>query len=127
MNGREPRLTREQLEAWASYQRAAWGPFKAAWIGRGFLWPPTGSSEDEDGQSLRSLLWQVADARPNDLGRWVREAKGRTPRDVVAHVLERWHALRAEVGVDEDEAIAARERRDPHALQPLRELLEGMR
>jgi hypothetical protein len=98
----EPRLTKEQLTAWGSFSAREWQPFREAWMGRGLLWPPFGGPDDDD-TSQRGLLWQIANARPNDLGRWVRQAKGRTSREVITHVLEKWHEVRAEANVDDDE------------------------
>jgi len=97
-----PRLTREQLAAWASFDRPEWQPFKTAWLARGFLWPPSGSDGDDD-TSQRGLLWSIADARPHDLGRWVTEAKGKTARAIIDHVLARWHEVRVDSGVEDAE------------------------
>lgn len=81
------------MEAWSTFTRPEWQPFKTAWLKHGLMWPPKGSDGDDD-TSQRGLLWQVAEARPNDLGRWVAEAKGNDPQSVIAHVLARWHAVR---------------------------------
>jgi hypothetical protein len=98
-----PRLTLAQLEAWQTFG-PEWGPFKNAWFGRGFRLPPMGSPND-DGErpSQRSMLWRIARERPNDLGRWVRDAPGRTTREVIAHVLRQWQFLRGSVGHDGDD------------------------
>jgi hypothetical protein len=97
----DPRLTREQYDAWASFDDPRWRFFKGAWLGRGFLWPPFGEPSDDD-TSQRGLLWQVADARPRELGEWVRLAPGRTTRQVIEFVLERWHGIREEVAGEEE-------------------------
>jgi hypothetical protein len=93
---RQVTLSKEQLEAWRSFG-PAWDPFKAAWLGRGFLYPPSG---DPDGgeDTQRGLLWQVLDARPSGIAEWVRAApKGSTARAVVQYVLDRFHEVRAAV------------------------------
>lgn len=90
----EPRLTERELDSWATFNNRKWDPFKEAWLGRGLHYAPFGSPDDDD-TSQRGLLWQIADARPNDLGRWVKEAPGRTSREVITHVLEQWHEQRA--------------------------------
>lgn len=101
----EPRLTREQLDGWRTFDADEWQPFRSAWLARGFLWPPQGSALDDPETSLRSRLWEIADARPNDLGRWVREAKGHTPHAVIGEVFARWRGLQDEIGgeLDADE------------------------
>lgn len=99
-NGAEPRLTKAQFQAWATFE-PKWEPFKAAWLARGFLHPPAGSPDDDD-TSQRGLLFQVLDAWPTAIARWVQEAPGKTPREVIDHVLERWHEKREEAGVAED-------------------------
>jgi hypothetical protein len=98
----EPRLTERQLRSWDSFSSPRWQPFKNAWLARGLLYAPFGSDSDDD-TSQRGLLWQIADARPNDLARWVREAPGRDAREVISHVLEKWHSVRTDAGVDDDE------------------------
>lgn len=99
----EPRLTKREFDAWAGYERTAWGPFRAAWTARGFRLPPKGGEHDDQGDSLRSMLWQIADAWPDALGEWVRAAPGRTTHEIVAYVLEQWHAIRADAGVEDPE------------------------
>lgn len=100
-NGAEDvRLTRAQLDAWATFG-PEWEPFKAAWLARGFRHPPAGSPDNDD-TSQRGLLWQIASNRPNDLGRWVAAAPGKTARQVIEWVLAQWHEVRAEAGVEED-------------------------
>jgi hypothetical protein len=98
----EPRLTERELNSWNGFTAREWRPFKEAWLGRGLHYAPFGSDGDDD-TSQRGLLWQIAEARPNDLGRWVREAPGRTAREVISYVLEQWHSVRADAGVDDDE------------------------
>jgi hypothetical protein len=79
---REPRLTKEQLDAWADLKDTAWAPFKEAWLSRGLRLPPT--------PHQREFLWRVADARPNDLGTWVRVAPSPVADKIVEYVLTRW-------------------------------------
>lgn len=106
----EPRLTKDQLEAWRSFAAPQWRAFKSAWLGRGFLWPPAGEDGDDD-TTQRGLLWQIADARPSELGAWVRLAPGSHPREVIDYVLTRWHQIREDVGLEETEAKAVQARR----------------
>lgn len=109
-DGRGPRLTKERLDAWASFRHPSWQPFKRAWLARGIPLPPPGSASDDEETSLRSRLWEIADARPNDLGRWVAEAQGRTVHAVIGHVFDRWSDMRdgiAAAGVEDDEAWEA--------------------
>ncbi len=87
-----PRMTVAQWRSWDDFDRPEWQPFKEAWLGRGFLLAPTGEKDGDE--SLRTMLWEVAAARPNDLGRWVREAPPGDRRSVVAYVLDRWHDIR---------------------------------
>lgn len=94
-------LTASQRRAWVDWSEPAWGPFVEAWLDRGFRLPPEGDPRDDPRTSLRSRLWEIADARPNDLGRWVREAKGRSVHDVVGHVFAKWQGLREELGPDD--------------------------
>jgi len=85
-----------QPDQWESYQREQWAPFREAWQAR-FSLPPTGARDGTE-RSQRELLWPIADARPNDLGRWVREAPGdATPFEVVGHVLRRWREAQGRV------------------------------
>lgn len=97
-------LTRDQRAAWSSFveEPDAWGPFVAAWLERGFRLPPHGDPHDDPRTSLRSRLWEIADARPKSLGRWVREARGTTTREVIGHVFTAWRELREEIGVDDE-------------------------
>lgn len=79
------------LDAWATFAGSSWLPFIAAWRDRGFRLPPS--------QEQRDTLLEVVDARPNDVGRWVSDApKGATTFQIVSHVLERWHEVRATAG-----------------------------
>lgn len=107
---REPRLTKEQLTAWAGLTAAAWAPFKEAWMGRGLLLPPAGRQ--------RELLWEIADARPTDLARWVRDAPAPAePRRIIDYVLARWHDLRRSLdeALNEEDARLLAERADNDA------------
>lgn len=103
-------LTEEQQTAWAAFG-AEWANVKRAWLARGFRRPPTGSAEDEGSDSQRSVLWEVLDARPNDLPAWIAGAPaGANASQVIGHVLDRWHALQADVSATteaEDSAWAA--------------------
>jgi hypothetical protein len=99
-NGAEPRLTKAQLQAWATFE-PKWDPFKAVWLARGFLHPPAGSPDGDD-TSQRGLLFQVLDAWPNAIVGWAREAPGKTSREVIDYILERWHEKREEAGATED-------------------------
>lgn len=95
-------LTKAQFDAWRTFADPAWQPFKAAWLERGFCHPPEGDPRDDPRTSLRSRLWEIAQARPDDLGRWVREARGSTQREVVGHVFAMWRELREEVPLESD-------------------------
>lgn len=53
----------------------------------------------------RDLLWEIADARPTDLARWVRESPSPVAANIVEYVLGRWTALRDAI----DEALDADE------------------
>lgn len=86
-------LTRSQREAWASWDDDAWAPFVDAWFARGFRLPPTGDPGDDPDTSLRSRLWPIADARPDDLGRWVRDAKCGSAYQIVGYVFAQWRGL----------------------------------
>ncbi len=89
-----------QLNAWAGLTAAAWAPFKEAWLGRGLLLPPAGAQ--------RELLWEIADARPTDLARWVRDAPAPAePRRIIDYVLARWHDFRRSL----EESLTEEERR----------------
>lgn len=111
-------LSKAQLDAWASFG-PEWGAFKAAWLDRGFLWPPAGNAEDDD-TSQRGLLWSILDARPGELVALVRAAPGKTAREVVAHVLKRWRQVKAEAEVDPDPPVRPPRR---GAMVPLGEAL----
>lgn len=88
-------LTKGQLEGWESFG-PEWRPFKAAWLARGFRYPPSGDPGDETSQ--RSLLWQIVDARPTGIAEWIRSApKDATPRAVIQYALDRFHEIRAAV------------------------------
>ncbi len=106
---REARLTKAELESWSSFTAPAWAPFREAWIGRGLHRAPAGKPDDDD-TSQRGLLWQVADARPHDLARWVSEApfSPNKPKStaIIDYVLEQWHSTRegVESALDIEEA-----------------------
>jgi hypothetical protein len=91
----------------SGFEDAIWTPFVEAWQTRGFRRLPT--------DSQRNALRDVADTRPNDLGRWVDEAAdGSAPFEVVNHVLDRWHAARRTAlaaASEADRRQAARARR----------------
>lgn len=94
----EPTFTKAQLKAWASFG-SEWDGVRAAWVGRGFRHPPSGGPDDPSGQ--RGLLYPIVVARPTTLPQWISEAKGKTAHEVIGHVIERWHAIQAEAGIDE--------------------------
>ncbi len=106
---KEPRLTKDQLDGWGTFSVPAWRPFKDAWLARGFRHPPFGSPDDGD-TSQRGLLWQIADARPIDLGLWVKTAPGHTAREVIEWVLKQWHESRDEAPSAEEEIALNAER-----------------
>ena len=89
---RDPRLTKEQADAWNGFDRPEWEALKREWLARGFRWPPLGDSDEEGTQ--RNVLWPIVEARPSDVAMWVREAKGKGTHEVVASVLRRWHAVK---------------------------------
>lgn len=104
--------------SWDDFDRVEWEPFKVAWIGRGFMWAPSGSQDYDDNQ--RGILWEIAAARPTDLGLWVTEAPaGLDRRGVIAHVLDRWHEVRKSVPPDPPRKAARREPSKPTALASL--------
>lgn len=114
-------------------QPEAWGPFVEAWLDRGLRLPPEGDPRDDPDTSLRSRLWPIAEARPNDLGRWVREAKGRTVHQIIGHVFRQWRGILNDLPDDDwaafDEAKRA-SRYDPGArpsLSRIRDVLEAGR
>lgn len=90
-------LTRKQLDQWKawdeetsrSHQPRLWEPVKRAWLGRGLRHPPTPRQRD--------VLWEILDARPTDLPRWIREADpGMTSGRLIAFLLEEWHRIQRE-------------------------------
>lgn len=107
----ETRLTRAHLDAWATFTEPAWEPFKTAWLGRGFRLPPFGNPDDEADTSQRARLWRIADDQPEALGRWVREAKGKTARDVIAHVFEQRAEMAKRAESEETTSEAERDAR----------------
>ncbi len=118
-----PRLTKAELDAWSAFG-PEWDAFRVAWIERGFHLPPTGDATDDEGTSQRAVLWPVVDAWPNRVAEWVREAPGKTPRDVIAHVLERRNELRREAG--DDEVPAWEEPTRAEAAEAVGRILERM-
>ena len=84
-------LTKAQLEAWEKFDASSevagtgrlWEPTKRAWMGRGFRHPPTAKQ--------RAILWELLEARPTDLPRWIREAPRnmKTTRQVIDWCLSR--------------------------------------
>ncbi len=86
----EPRLTKAQLDAWATFVDPCWEPFKRAWLARGLRLPPFGDPDDDPDTSQRSRLYRIATDRPNDLARWVTEAPSNRPREIIAHIFDRW-------------------------------------
>jgi hypothetical protein len=98
-NGREPTLSKAELDSWRAFG-PEWNGVKAAWLDHGFRLPPSGEPDDPKGQ--RGLLFPILDARPTSLATWIRESKGKTPHAVVAHVLERWDQVKADAGVADE-------------------------
>lgn len=94
-------LTPDQRAAWASFENAKWAPFVEAWLERGLRWPPEGTAGDDARTSLRSRLWEIADAQPEQLADWIREARGRTAYEVIGYVFACWRGERAETPVDD--------------------------
>lgn len=117
-------LDRAELEgsaaaAWEPFGDPPWPPFASAWRARGFRLPPT--------EAQAAMLLEVADARPADLGRWVAGARaGLSASDVVAVVLEHWHALAADLAAAE-EAWAATKAADRASAPAALARLEGGR
>ena len=101
-NGAEPLLSAKELDAWRPYGRRQWDDFKAAWLARGFKLPP--AADPDDPRSQAHVVWEILDNRPTDLVAWVKAAPGKTSHQVVAHLIERWQALKAELGADEETA-----------------------
>ena len=99
-------LTKAQFVAWSGFGHE-WDPFRDAWLGRGFFWPPEGDPRDDPDTSLRSRLWKIAEARPDELGQWVSEAPGRTPHDVIGYVFRQFNGFREEIGADDWEQFDA--------------------
>lgn len=116
-------LTADQLAAWEDFSHPRWQPFREAWLSRGFYLPPHGAWDDPTSQ--RAILWEVADAYPVELGEWVRSAPGRSARDVVGFVLDRYHdarqaaAERADAQEAESERHKGSRRSDASALTRL--------
>lgn len=100
-------------ESWADYDRIEWQPFRTAWTERGFLWAPSGAQDGGEGQ--RAILWEIAAARPVDLGNWVREAPAGDRRSVIAYILDRWHEVKDAIPPD-----PAPRRRPPKHAAPSR-------
>jgi hypothetical protein len=99
-------LSIDELRAWRTFEADEWGPFRRAWHGRHFRKPPSGDSEDRTTQ--RGVLWEIARDRPNDLGGWVAEAPGKSAREVVGYVLDRWHEIQAAAAMAEARPTAGR-------------------
>jgi hypothetical protein len=93
-------LSKAQLDAWSSFG-SRWDAFKEAWLERGFFWPPEGDPRDDADTSLRSRLWKIAEARPDDLGQWVSEAPGRSAHEVIGYVFRQFNGFREEIGADD--------------------------
>jgi hypothetical protein len=125
-NGAQPTLSKDELESWRSFG-PEWDAFRLAWIHRGFRIAPSGSSTDDD-SSQRGLLWQILDSRPSDLVRWVHEApaKAKHPSDVLSYVLQRWHEVRAEAGLDDDVPGSEGGPTKAEAAKSLADILAGM-
>jgi hypothetical protein len=94
-------LTKEQVEAWSSFG-PEWTLTKAAWLARGFGHPPSGQPTDDPEESQRAVLFSVLDSRGDaELAAMIREARpGLRAKEVVGHVLRRWHSIQAAVPPD---------------------------
>lgn len=117
---RQPLLTKPQLEQWATFG-PEWDEFKEAWLGRGFMFPPSGDPDDDDG-SQRGLLWSILDARPTSLPEWIREAPGRSANEVIGHVIRRWHTIRDEAEATDPDIVA----RGPNRRGPMTHISASM-
>lgn len=102
------RLTAAQHQAWQEFG-PEWDRFRLAWLGRGLVHPPT--------PRQRELLWEILDARPTDLCRWVRDAPPelRTGSEVIGWVLDQWRDIAV--------AAARGERDEPPPMTPLKQIL----
>jgi hypothetical protein len=129
-------LSREQHEAWLEFERGAdldvWAPTLEAWAER-FPWPPMGDRYDDDqAPSQRSVLWQMLDAWPTEVPRWLRQApRAASARDVLAYCVRRWHDVREAVGPDPDDEMRVAEIRVDRAhargvLTRVRDILAGI-
>jgi hypothetical protein len=121
-------LTKAEYERtvleWADWNHRNWQPFREAWVARGFVHPPVGSpydNPDSRSPSARALLWPIADARPKDLARWVREAPAKTPHQIVRYVLDRWDTVRSQYEETEewDEEKRASRKAAPELLREI--------
>jgi hypothetical protein len=102
-------LSKQELESWRSFG-PEWAAFRDAWINRGLRYAPFGSDSADD-TTQRGLLWSILDAQPVRMVAWITDAPGKSARDVIGYVLERWHELRDEqrdVGPDTDRAGPSR-------------------
>lgn len=120
---KQPRLTREQLDAWATFTDPAWQPFKTAWLAKGFSHPPFGNSEDDADTSQRARLWRIAEDQPQALGRWVAHSPGKSAHEVIAYVFAQRAKLAAEVGLEEAGARGEQAGRKRGDLAPLAEII----
>jgi hypothetical protein len=121
-------MTKEEyhrfLEEWRDFSHPDWQPFKAAWTARGFIRPPSGEPTDDAGTSQRSRLWAIADARPRDLGRWVREAPGRTTHEVIDYVFTRFGEVREDIGLGDEDWDEEKRASRKSAPELLREIMK---
>lgn len=116
-------------EVWAEGEFGSeWEPYRLAAGEQGYIFPPTGSRHDdrEVGQpSQRAIIHRAIEDTPAWLLTVVGQSKSWS--QVVAAIIANEGGLREDADYAEVDAEATKERRDPHALQPLRDLLEGMR
>jgi hypothetical protein len=91
-NGEEPLLTHQQRDAWSDLG-SQWDAIKDVWLSRGFRLPPKGSADEP--RSQRAVFYEILDARPNDLRRWIQEAPGRTAYDVGRYVIRQWRDVQS--------------------------------
>lgn len=123
-NGAGPTLSKSDLAAWSTFGHE-WDAFRVAWIARGFRLPPSGRADDPAGQ--RALLYQVLDARPAQLPRWVAMASGKTSHEVVAWIIAQWHEVRVEAGIEDETPGTAADQSKSDAAESLSAILERMR
>lgn len=94
------------MAAWARLG-TPWARFRRAWFDRGFTRVLT--------ERQRQMLWPIVDAR-GDIYQWIAEAPGKTPGEVIDHILARWDGIREETRDREDQAEREKGRHHQRAL-----------